>query len=661
MAGGGGGGGGCFPAFERVELDVLTDGTNLDGALWTHLDSGLLYVGAQAADRMTVVDVSDPTSMSVVGSFQSSTTINNHGVLTKVGNNVYIRALNAAATQQTLTVLDVTTPSAPSSLGSLASSTFGTAASGVGIVVDGNYAYCPSNARICVVNVSNPASMTITALIDNVNFVSPGRLVKSGSTLFVIDNAISTLHAVDVSTPTAPTFISSLFNNPQTIGVRDIIRDGNICYLLAANTNRVTAVDVSNPASMTIISSLLTNATLMNQMVKVGDFLYITRTSGLVIVDVSDPSNMVQVDSFANLTAGSPLHIQIEGDAAFVTVPISDRVVSYGLDDCAEVCANVVGSVTSSNLDAAAGVDVAGDFAYVAAVQADRLVVVDVSDPTTPTIAGSVTHATQLNGAQVVRYHQGNCFVMVPLEDRLTVVDVTTPSSPSILTSLADSALDDARGIYLDAANDLLYVTLFTTDGITVIDISTPSSPSILGSFTHANLADARGIWVASGLAFIGGAQRLTVVDVSNPASMSHVGSVSSITELVGGLDVVKSGNYCYVTAFDSAAVTVVDVSTPSSPSVVESLPLNAPFSVVKDGVYLYVTQPSLDAVAIIDATTPTALALVGDVGSSTVLDVTQYIAKQGDYLYVNSSGADRLSVISLDCGGGGSAGWTVG
>ena len=59
------------------------------------------------------------------------------------------------------------------------------------------------------------------------------------------------------------------------------------------------------------------------------------------------------------------------------------------------------GSISDGSLTTARSVYVSGKYAYVAASEADSLTIVDVSDPSAPTIAGSVSSG-QLNGAKFV-------------------------------------------------------------------------------------------------------------------------------------------------------------------------------------------------------------------------------------------------------------------
>ena len=74
---------------------------------------------------------------------------------------------------------------------------------------------------------------------------------------------------------------------------------------------------------------------------------------------------------------------------------------------------------------------------------AQTLSVVDVSDPTSPTMAGSLVDATDLNGAQAINVVGNYAYVASYLSDSLTIVDVSTPTTPTKVGSLNTSPSGD--------------------------------------------------------------------------------------------------------------------------------------------------------------------------------------------------------------------------
>jgi hypothetical protein len=109
------------------------------------------------------------------------------------------------------------------------------------------------------------------------------------------------------------------------------------------------------------------------------------------------------------------------------------------------------------------------------------LTIVNISNPSAPTIAGSVSNATDLNIADDVAV-QGN-FAYVAAEGtpgHLTVVDVSNPASPRIVSSLADPALNGAYRVRLRGS--VAAVSGSSSDTVSAVDISDPLHPRLVGS-----------------------------------------------------------------------------------------------------------------------------------------------------------------------------------
>jgi len=147
----------------------------------------------------------------------------------------------------------------------------------------------------------------------------------------------------------------------------------------------------------------------------------------------------------------------------------------------------VFGDVYSVLLEDASDVALDGDYAYMTAYGADRVVIIDISNPAAPSVVGSVTHAD----------------------------------------------LDGARGIAL--SGDYAYVTGYNADTLVVVDISNPTAPSVVGSVTHADLNGARGIALSGDYAYVGAydADKVVVVDIIGTA---HVRNTHKPQELQGRL-----------------------------------------------------------------------------------------------------------------------------
>ena len=112
-----------------------------------------------------------------------------------------------------------------------------------------------------------------------------------------------------------------------------------------------------------------------------GDYAYVAdRSSGLQVIDISDPTNPAYAGSYD--TPEWPRGVAISGDYAYVAN------TDFGLQviDISDPTApSYAGSYDTPGL--ALGVAVSGNYAYVADYY--TLQVIDISDPTAPSYAGS--------------------------------------------------------------------------------------------------------------------------------------------------------------------------------------------------------------------------------------------------------------------------------
>lgn len=287
-----------------------------------------------------------------------------------------------------------------------------------------------------------------------------------------------------------------------------------------------------------------------------------------------------------------------------------------------------------------------------------------------------IAYITQLAGSvispQGIAMIGDHVFIPGNVTSSLVSFDISTPTSPSVaqtLSPLTGGSFNsvNANHIATDGVSNL-YVS--STWQLRVIDATDPTSMSVTGTTASeaTNLATSNGIFYDAGYCYVSvfGGDRLTVVDVSTPSSPAVVGTVTDGTNLNGARAVYKSGSYAYVSGTDG--IGVVDVSTPASPTVVDFLSLATGanlFQAALTGTSLFVARPGSPHLYSIDITTPTAIA----VDDSLALDNDSYPmvhlhaagkllalgAATGYGVLVNSSDPSNMSVessvsgISLD------------
>jgi hypothetical protein len=263
-----------------------------------------------------------------------------------------------------------------------------------------------------------------------------------------------------------------------------------------------------------------------------------------------------------------------EGSGSFAVIDVSDQSDPV-----------LIGKIVSATLYGAEGLWVVGRYAYVACLYTDTFVVIDVSDPRTPSIKATLNDPTYLNGCENLEVC-GNYAYVTCMNDasdsQFTVIDIANPLAPVVYGTLSHPTLrgaEPAGAAFMDIQNGFAYVTCRAQYAVVMVDISDPADPTVAagGNGYYQNetyLAGATGIEVRGRYAYVAGKSNnyFVVLDVSNPAAISLVG-----TPLTEGMsdpsNVHLAGNYAYITSYTAGfGITIIDVSDPASPAFVTTM-----------------------------------------------------------------------------------------
>jgi uncharacterized repeat protein (TIGR01451 family) len=197
------------------------------------------------------------------------------------------------------------------------------------------------------------------------------------------------------------------------------------------------------------------------------------------------------------------------------------------------------------------GVTVSGTVAY-AAVGTAGLRIVDISDPTHPVEVGAYDTPGYAEGVAVA----GQYAYVADGHYGLRVVDIADPTRPT------ETAYAYPLNYLFDVAVDGQYAYLAAAGaGLLVADISDPSHPAETGTYDTPGYA--YGIDVSGDVVYIAdGWESLRVVSVSDPAYPAEVG-FHDTPGWAFGVDIV--GSMAYV-ADAFAGLRVLDVSDPTQP-----------------------------------------------------------------------------------------------
>lgn len=288
---------------------------------------------------------------------------------------------------------------------------------------------------------------------------------------------------VDVTNRTGPSYLDYYSSSTYLNGVGDLDVEGTLLYASGLTGNYFTIIDVSDPTDIAYLSSI---SGIARQLVPNGGLVYTRASTLLSAVDVSDPAYP--------FVAGNLSSVAFTGNEG--------------------------------------GIDLQGDFVYIAADTNDSLTVVNISNPRNMTVLGSTGTTVKIPtpydlkvvGPYAYIVNSGTAYA-------LSIFNVTDPSNPEYVGSLNDTNLS---GNYaLDVAGNLVFIASNNYNNVAVIDVSDPTSPKRVAQIVDSTyLSGARGIDVVGRYAYVAArnGDRLTVLDLQG-----YTGHAASIGDLEAG------------------------------------------------------------------------------------------------------------------------------
>ncbi len=433
------------------------------------------------------------------------------------------------------------------------------------------------------------------------------------------------LHIVDVMDPVHPRLLQRVLADDIrgiAVGAQEIF--------LARATSGVTVVDVSDPASP-VERGTFDRQGIVTDVKLDGNLLFTAESdTGVGAVDVSDSTSPDEL-GFVTVSDRELRSLALTGDHALVADANGAMLV---LDVSAPADPRIVGELSGLNEPTAVATD--GDHAYLSD-HGDGLVVVSLSDPANPVVSGRIEDGDSDFTADVA---VADGFVL--LADTLSalwIVDPSDPANPEVVGGVIEpSNTDDVELAHHTA------VVIDASVGLRTVDVTDPLHPRTLARFP---LDGAQSVAVIGSTAVVG-MNPLTTLDITDPAKPKVVGASSGEASLrdmsvqgslvvgagwdqglqlfdvadparpfevgsvmTGGVarGVAVSGVYAYVAA-DEAGLEIVDFSDPANPSIVGSLDLDAHSlgAVVSDNVVFVAAVTRLYAVDVSDPTSPVLL-----------------------------------------------------
>ncbi len=228
---------------------------------------------------------------------------------------------------------------------------------------------------------------------------------------------------IDISDPENPLIVGNFVHSEYDI--RSAFIGGSYAYLGGLNIH---IIDISDPTDPTLLGEYLAPG-YGSEVQVVGDYAYVASSSSwdgfFHIFDITYPFHPLIVESIYGLNAAKDVHIA--GEFAYVADDDQGLII---IDISDSENPAIVGNAVYVNSNS---VFVQGDYAYIGAGGPGSpygpVVIFDVSDPSQPTLIGSL----------ITRNHVQDIFVQGQFafvaKGFLEIVDVSEPSDPTLVLS----------------------------------------------------------------------------------------------------------------------------------------------------------------------------------------------------------------------------------
>jgi hypothetical protein len=257
------------------------------------------------------------------------------------------------------------------------------------------------------VDITNPASMAVVSATSITGFIAHAQsgIRVQGQYVYLVSStgtaSTNLLQIYDVSNPSAPAFVGSVQVPLYGFG---LWVSGEYAYVISYvgvnSLSTLVVVDISNPASPTIVGSTNTGTPGVNvaDIKVVGNYAYVAGQSNgqseILVFDISNPASPYLLSS---LPAGhSPQGLDVEGNFWYQTIydvipPYNDYTTLNIYNISNPSTFYQVGTATLSATCHPQDVTVEGTTAYVACYTDSSVAVVDVSNPTSPSVDGYIS------------------------------------------------------------------------------------------------------------------------------------------------------------------------------------------------------------------------------------------------------------------------------
>lgn len=462
---------------------------------------------AYLADRsngLYVIDVADPAHPALVQVLPAS---GNARCVTIEGHYAYLLQVSSSGGTVFLKIYDTSDPANPIYAGEhWLQNSYGPPAV---IAVVGTTAYVAASG-LYILDVADPANVTELGSYEPPAFGCRDVAVADGYAYVVVPTTTTYdfwLYVVDVHNPADPVEVGTfpvaghLHSGPAISGTLAYLPDGAF---------GLHVLDLTNPAAPAPVGFYSTLPPATEVAVDSGYAYVLDGYKGLHILDVHDPTNPARAGAFAGAGTHTYMQIALAGDYGYLTV--YESLLALDIADPSQP--RLTGTFTMPMSGSFYALAVAGNYAYLGNYSGAGFVVVDVSNPSDPVLAGQ---SSACGGHVLAVAVVGTLAYLGTTESGLCIMDVTNPALPVRI-----GAFDPGGTEFWSIAVEGSYAYAGDDATIYIVSVADPAQPVEVATFTGSGAVN--DIVTTPGFVFFTDATGLNVVDVSDATHPSLAG-----------------------------------------------------------------------------------------------------------------------------------------
>jgi hypothetical protein len=523
----------------------------------TFLEGNYIYA-SNWVDGLLIIDVSNPEELDLVSSYpMQAYSLHVHNDL------AYVTNLAGG-----FEIIDVSDPTSP-----VLVTKFPLPTNYENIMVDGNLAIMVGvYTGLHAFDVTDPSSPIVLNTFMDVLY--PFDLATSGHIAYV---AGASFYTLDYTDPTSPVLLSTFEVDGYGMG---LFVDDTYAYV-GTTSGVLHILDVTDPTSPTLVG-MWEGAVLPATVYVVGTTAYVCDAHrGLYVLDVSDPSAPVETGFF-----GTPIGIHV------IRIPSAAKAFIAAYDfytiDINDPSKPEVFAIYETPNEVS-GLDVSGNLAFVTHDVDLDLLILNIGDPSSPTLTG--VYYPETGGG-------GSAAKLAKPPFGAPALGPRRMAPPENMTPKAE--VRGNRGI----------VSGFTTGTIEFLDIGDPSSPTQISTYGLPGFVG--DIDIQGNTAYIcNGNLGLAVFNISNETNPNKLGVYADAWALSFHLSDIAAqigdGN---------EGLWLVDLSDPSSPTTKSYYPCPGSTHGIDESGHLAFTASDLYGLHVVNIHDPTSPTLTGHFNS---------------------------------------------